>query len=230
MHTGDAGRLLESEPLRALVDKRLRHSFLNPRNRFVNHLLSMRARHTRVLRSAMRHRERVDARLDHPFDPTPIRFAFSTRPLEQHLKIAERRKIGLTRLLNRLQKRTHKPAFRRINMHAPVPRRLLDPRDLLRETEVPTLQAIAASLTAALFHKTRSERKRPSFGRFLVLNIPLGVHRPYSVAAAVSGKPGNHVVGTSANSAPGTSFVHQFRTRTRSRNATAVPSAPFLPS
>ena len=181
----------------------------------------------------MRHRERVDARLDHPFDPTPIRFAFSTRPLEQHLKIAERRKIGLTRLLNRFQKRTHKPAFHRINMHAPVPRRLLDPRDLLRETEVPTPQAIAASLTAALFHKTPSaqfRRKRPSFGRFLVLNIPLGVHRPYSVAAAVSGKPGNHVVGTSANSAPGTSFVHQFRTRTRSRNATAVPSAPFLPS
>ena len=105
----------------------------------------------------MRHRERVDARLDHPFDPTPIGFAFSTRPLEQRLKIAEHRKIGLTRLLNRLQKRTHKPAFHRINMHAPVPRRLLDPRDLLRETEVPTLQAIAASLTAALFHKTRSE-------------------------------------------------------------------------
>ena len=96
------------------------------------------ARKTGSLSRLMRHRERVHARLDHPFDPTPIRFAFSTRPLEQRLKIAERRKINLTRLLNRFQKRTHKPTFHRVNMHAPVPRRLFDPRDFLRETEVPT--------------------------------------------------------------------------------------------
>ena len=46
--------------------------------------------------------------------------------------------IRPARLLNRLQKRTHELTFRRIDMHTPVERRPLDPRDLLRKTEVTT--------------------------------------------------------------------------------------------
>ena len=84
----------------------------------------------------MRHRERVDAHLDHPFDPSPVGFAFSARPLEQRLKIAEHCKIDLTRLLNRFQKRTHELAFQRIDMKTPIARRALDPRNLLRKSEV----------------------------------------------------------------------------------------------
>ena len=130
--------LFEDQPLRAPFHKRLRHSRLDPRNRLIDHLLGARARHTGVLGGAIRHRERIRARLDHPFDSTSVGFAFSTRPLQQSLKIAERRKIGLTRLLDRLQKRPHELAFQRIDMHTPVERRPLDPRDLLRKTEVTT--------------------------------------------------------------------------------------------
>ena len=131
-------RLLQDQPFLAFRQKRSRHLLCNPRDQFLDRLLRPDARKTSSLRRLVRHRERVRARLDHPFDPTPIGFTFSTRPLQQRLKIAERRKIGLTRLLNRLQKRTHELTFQRIDMHTPIERRPLDPRDLLRETEVTT--------------------------------------------------------------------------------------------
>ena len=111
--------LFEDQPLRASFHKRLRHSGLDPRNRLIDHLLGVRARHTGVLGGAMRHRERIRARLDHPFDSTPVGFAFSTRRLQQSLKIAERRKIGPARLLDRLQKRLHEPAFQRVRHAGP---------------------------------------------------------------------------------------------------------------
>jgi hypothetical protein len=97
--------LFENQPLRAPFHKRLRHSGLDPRNPFINHLLGVRACHTGVLRGAMRHRERIRTRLDHPFDPTPIGFAFSTRRRQERLNLAERRKIGLTRLNDNCPKR-----------------------------------------------------------------------------------------------------------------------------
>ena len=130
--------LLEDQPVRALLHQRVRHATLNAGDRFIDHLLRVRARRTRVLRGAKRHRQRVRGRLDQPFDPAPVGFAFPPRLLQQRLKVAERRKVRLSRLLDRLQKRPHELAFQRVHMQAPLDRGLLDPGDLIGKTEVTT--------------------------------------------------------------------------------------------
>src|SRR5580704_3966829 len=207
-------RLLQDQPFLAFRQKRSRNLLGNPRDRLIDRLLGADARKTSSLRRLMRHRERVRARLDHPFDPTPIAFAFSTRRLQQRLKIAERRKIGLTRLLNRLQKRTHELTFQRIDMRAPVERRPLDPRDLLRETEVTTA------------YGRRSLVGRRPLRSAGALHSADGCHPPVPVAwARISG---NHSVGISLNIC-GNSSVHHFRTRSLSKIDNPFPSAPNLP-
>src|SRR5271155_2110620 len=191
-------RLLQDQPLLAFRQKRARHLLGNSRDRFLDRLLRPNARKTSSLRRLVRHRQGVRTGLDHPFDLTPLGFAFSTRRLQQRLKIAERRKIGLTRLLNRLQKRTHEPTFQRVDVHTPVERRSLDARDLLRKTEVTTPDG----------RRSHVDRRSPrSAGP---LHSAHGTQPPVPVAwARISG---NQPTGISLNTR-GNSSVHHLRTR-----------------
>src|ERR1700722_8763533 len=121
---------------------------------------------------------------------------------------------SLTRLLNRLQKRTHELTFQRIDMRAPVERRPLDPRDLLRKTEVTTPDG------------RRSHVDRRSLRSAGPLHSAHGSQPPAPVAwARISG---NHSAGISLNTC-GNASVHHFRTRSLSKIDNPFPSEPNLP-
>ena len=155
------------------------------------------------------------ARLNHPFDPTPLGFAFSTRRLQQRLEIAERCEDSSCPSPQSPSKRTHELTFHRIDMHTPVERRPLNPRDLLRETKV-TTSCGAAPLAPDV----------PSGARGLSVP-PTALTRPSLTQHAEARETTRRAPSPTTPPAPPSSTISAPELIEK---AMAVPSGPALPS